>query len=209
VTQMFFSLQVLSAGLLVASATLSPGDSPLCSHATICFSPFFASDHQKLLRTVKYSTFQSASIKIDLTKIIQNQHKHRISRVVAIVRIHHFLDLRPYEHLQLPSHIILTIFRFSSQPDSPSQLDYQKSSSEQNEPNRPRVSGGHRTGGCLHSLHQGLVAPFTIVSIPSSGHGFIIFNPLLINTPPVPNYSSFGFFVPHLTDLSYSKKLKK
>jgi hypothetical protein len=42
------------------------------------FRLFAASGHQKLLRTVKHSAFQAASIKFVWVKIIQNQHKHII-----------------------------------------------------------------------------------------------------------------------------------
>jgi hypothetical protein len=41
-------------------------------------SDFTASGHQKLLRTVKRSAFQPASIKFVWVKPIQNQHKHKI-----------------------------------------------------------------------------------------------------------------------------------
>jgi hypothetical protein len=91
----------------------------LADFGLICFSFFSASGHQKLLWIAKHLTFQPASITIDLVKVIQNQHEHRIGRVVAIVRIHHFLDPEPYGHLHIPPHAISTILRFSSQLDSP------------------------------------------------------------------------------------------
>jgi hypothetical protein len=71
-----------------------------------CLFQFFsASGHQKLLRIVKYSSFQLAFIRFDLVKIIQNQHKYIIDRFVAIVRICHFLDIEPYENLYLSAHV--------------------------------------------------------------------------------------------------------
>jgi hypothetical protein len=82
-------------------------------------SSFLASGHQKLLRTAKRLAFQPTSIKIDLVKTIQNQYKHIIGRVVAIVGIHHFIDPEPYGYIHLPLHVITTIFRFSPQPYSP------------------------------------------------------------------------------------------
>jgi hypothetical protein len=82
-----------------------------------CFS-FSVSGHQKMLWTAKGSAFQPASIKFILVKTIQNQHKHIINRVVAILGIRHFLDHDPYGHLHLPLHIIPIIHRLSSQLDS-------------------------------------------------------------------------------------------
>jgi hypothetical protein len=71
-----------------------------------------------MLRTAKYSAFQITFIKIDLIKIIKNQHKHIISRFFEIVGIHHFLDLELYGQLYLSPCVILTILRFSLKPDS-------------------------------------------------------------------------------------------
>jgi hypothetical protein len=59
------------------------------------FRLLVAYGHQKLLRTVKRSAFQSAFIKFVGAKIIQNQHKHIIGWVVVIVGIRHFLDPEP------------------------------------------------------------------------------------------------------------------
>jgi hypothetical protein len=83
------------------------------------FQLFLASGHQKLLRTTKRTAFQPASIRIDLVKSIENQHKHIISRVIVIVRIRHFLVPEYYGHHHLPPHVIPTILRFSPQPNSP------------------------------------------------------------------------------------------
>jgi hypothetical protein len=84
-----------------------------------CLFQFFrACGHQKLMWTAKRSVFQSASIKFVWVKTIQHQHKHIIGWVVAIVGIHHFLDPESYGHLYLPPHVILMIFRFSTQSDS-------------------------------------------------------------------------------------------
>jgi hypothetical protein len=98
-----------------------------------------ASGHQKLLRTAKRSTFQSTSIKVDLVKTIQNQHKHIIGQVVAIVGICHFLDHEPYGQLYLPPHVIPTILRFSPQPDSPHNKIIRKDGQRKAESNKPIV----------------------------------------------------------------------
>jgi uncharacterized membrane protein len=55
---------------------------------------------------------------MDLVKTIQNQHKHIIGQVVAIVGICHFLDPEPHERLHLSPHIIPMILRFSPQLNS-------------------------------------------------------------------------------------------
>lgn len=60
------------------------------------FQLLATSSHQKLLHIVKCLTFQLASIKITLVKTVQNQHKHRISRTVAITGNHHFLYPKTY-----------------------------------------------------------------------------------------------------------------
>jgi hypothetical protein len=62
--------------------------------------------------------FQPASIRIVLVKIVQNQYEHRISRVVMIVEIHHFLDLEFFRPLHFTPHVILTIYIFFLQLDS-------------------------------------------------------------------------------------------
>jgi hypothetical protein len=56
-------------------------------------SVFFSFWPPKAAMYYQTLAFQPASIRIDLVKTIQNQHRHRIGRVVAIVGIHHFLDL--------------------------------------------------------------------------------------------------------------------
>jgi hypothetical protein len=60
------------------------------------FRLFATSGHQKLLRTTKHSAFQPASTKSVWIKTIQNQHKHIIGWVVAIVVIRHFIDPKPH-----------------------------------------------------------------------------------------------------------------
>jgi hypothetical protein len=107
---------------------------PLCP---CLFQLFGASGHQKLLRTAKRSAFQSVSIKFVWVKIIQNQHKHIIGWVVAIVGIRHFLHPESYRHLYLPSYIILIILRFSTQSDSPHSQILRKAGQKKAEPNRP------------------------------------------------------------------------
>jgi hypothetical protein len=83
-----------------------------------------------------------------LLNIVQNQHEHRIDRVVTIVEIHRFLDLEPFEPLHLHLHVIPMILRFFSQPDS------QKASQKKVEPNRPVELDG---GGQGDDAHGGLV----------------------------------------------------
>jgi hypothetical protein len=102
------------------------------------FQLFWASGHQKLLWTAKRSAFQSASIKFVWVKIIQNQHKHIIGWVVAIVGIRHFLYPESYGHLYLPPHVILMIHRFSTQPDSSYSQILRKAGQKKAEPNRPK-----------------------------------------------------------------------
>jgi hypothetical protein len=109
---------------------------PCGKHWACLFRLFAASGHQKLLRTAKRSAFQPASIKFVEAKIIQNQHKHIIGWVVIIVVIRHFLDPEPYEQLYLPPHIIVTILRFSPQPDSPHSQIFRKVGQKKAEPNR-------------------------------------------------------------------------
>jgi hypothetical protein len=77
-------------------------------------------------------TFQPASIRIVLIKSVQNQHKHGISGVVAILRIHCFLDPKLFGSLQIFSHVIFTIFRFLSYPNY---LSSQKKLVKKTEPN--------------------------------------------------------------------------
>ena len=50
----------------------------LSKRSPCLFQLFRASGHQKLMRTVKHSDFQSASIKFVWVKTIQHQHKHII-----------------------------------------------------------------------------------------------------------------------------------
>jgi hypothetical protein len=62
------------------------------------------------VRIVKRSTFQLASTKIELVKIMQNQHEYIIDRVLAIVKIHHFLNPKLYGHLHHHQHDIQILF---------------------------------------------------------------------------------------------------
>jgi hypothetical protein len=55
----------------------------------------------------KHLVFQTASIKFVWVKPIENQHKHIIGWVIAIVVIRHFIDLEPHGQLYLPPHVIL------------------------------------------------------------------------------------------------------
>jgi hypothetical protein len=92
---------------------------PLAGRCPCLFRIFAASGHQKLLWTAKHLVFQPAFIKFVWVKIIQNQHKYIIGLVVAIVVIRHFINSELHGQLYLLPHVILMIFRFSIQPDSP------------------------------------------------------------------------------------------
>jgi hypothetical protein len=113
------------------------------------FQLFGAYGHQKLLRTAKRSAFQSASIKFVWLKTIQNQHKHIIGWVVAIVGIRHFLDPEPYGHLYLPPHVILMILRFSTQPDSHHSQILRKAGQKKVEPNNHMYTAFQICDGCF------------------------------------------------------------
>jgi hypothetical protein len=67
------------------------------SATMIClFQPFSACGQQKLLQTTKRSAFQLASISNSLVKIVQNQRKYGIRRLVAIIENRHFIHSKPY-----------------------------------------------------------------------------------------------------------------
>jgi hypothetical protein len=101
----------------------------------LCF--FLASSHQKLSRTAKHLTFQTAFMRITLVKTVQNQCEHRIDRVIMIAGVCHFLDPKPYEPLHLPSQVISIILRFSTQPDSPHSQILEKARQKKDKTNRP------------------------------------------------------------------------
>jgi hypothetical protein len=107
--------------------------------APVCFSFLQLLATKSCCGLPNTSSFQPASIKFFLVKTIQNQHKHIIGWVVAIIGIHHFLDPKPYEHLYLPPHVILIILRFSPQPDSPHSQILRKAGQKKAEPNRAIV----------------------------------------------------------------------
>jgi hypothetical protein len=72
-----------------------------------------------------------------LVKTVQNQHEHKIDRIVMIVGICCFLDPEPFGPLHLPSHVIHTILRFFSQPDSLHGQILRKAGQRKAKPNRP------------------------------------------------------------------------
>jgi hypothetical protein len=84
------------------------------AHGMCCFN---FSGH-KLLQTVKHSIFRPASIIFILVKTVQNQCEYRIDRVITIVESRHFLYHKSYGLFYLSLHVIFTILRFSSRPDS-------------------------------------------------------------------------------------------
>ena len=51
---------------------------------------------KKLLCLFKHLTFQSSYVRINLAKTVQNQHKHRINRLITIVGTYHFLNPKSY-----------------------------------------------------------------------------------------------------------------
>jgi hypothetical protein len=76
-------------------------------------------------------------------KIVQNQHKHTIDRIVMTVGIYHFVNHKPYKPLYLTHRVILTN-RFFSEPD----FFFQKSLSEKAETTDPK-SGNKMTAFTL------------------------------------------------------------
>jgi hypothetical protein len=80
---------------------------------------FFSFYLSKTVADYQTLNFSVSFYKTDLIKVIQNKHKYIIDRVIAIVIIHHFLDLEPYKYHHLPLHIISIILRFTPQPDFP------------------------------------------------------------------------------------------
>jgi hypothetical protein len=84
--------------------------------APVCLGFFQILATKSCCGLLNASAFQPASIRIVLVKTVQNQHEHRIGRVITIVGIHRFLNSEPFGSLHLP--IISTILRFSPQPDS-------------------------------------------------------------------------------------------
>jgi hypothetical protein len=110
----------------------------LKDNAPVCLGFFQLLVTKSCCRSPNAPTFQPASIKIDLVKTVQNQHKHKIGRIVMIVEICCFLDLEPFRPLHLPPHVIHTILIFFLQPDSLHSQILRKSWSEKAEPNRPR-----------------------------------------------------------------------
>ena len=91
----------------------------------------FILSSQRLLVTTNYQT-PNFSDKFYKNHFGNNHLKlceQKIDWVITKVGLRHFLDPKPYEHLHLPPHVILTILIFSPAGFSP-QLDSQKSSSE-------------------------------------------------------------------------------
>jgi hypothetical protein len=87
-------------------------------------------------RSSNAPVFQPVSIKITSVKTVQNQHEHKIGRIVMIVGICWFIDPEPFGPLHLPPHVIHTILRFFLQPDSLHSQIFRKAGQKKAEPNR-------------------------------------------------------------------------
>jgi hypothetical protein len=114
--------------------------------------PKSAMDYQTL-------AFQPASIRIDLVKTIQNQHRHRIGRVVAIVGIRHFLDPELYGHFHLSPHVIPTILIFSHNQILPAIRFSEKlvrKKLNQTDPMRQKMKLCHKLSSLTASKYYGL-----------------------------------------------------
>jgi hypothetical protein len=105
--------------------------------APVCLRFFQLLATKSCCRSPNTSAFQPASIRIALVKTVQNQHKHKIGRIVMIVGICCFLDPEPFGPLHLSPHVIHTILRFFSQPDSLHSQILRKAGQKKAEPNRP------------------------------------------------------------------------
>jgi hypothetical protein len=103
------------------------------------FGLFSASGHQKLLQIAKRPSFSASFYKNALVKTVQNQHEHKIGRIITIVGICCFLDPEHFGPLHLPPHVIHTILRFFPQPDSLHSQILRKAGQKKAEPNRPNV----------------------------------------------------------------------
>ena len=101
------------------------------------FGLFSASGHQKLLQIAKRPSFSASFYKNALVKTVQNQHEHKIGRIITIVGICCFLDPEHFGPLHLPPHVIHTILRFFPQPDSLHNQILRKAGQKKAEPNRP------------------------------------------------------------------------
>jgi hypothetical protein len=108
--------------------------------APVCLGFFQLLATKICCRSPNAPAFQPASIRIALVKTVQNQHEQKIGRIVMIVGICCFLDPEPFRPLHLPPHVIHTILRFFSQPDSLYSQILRKAGQKKVEPNRPVVS---------------------------------------------------------------------
>jgi hypothetical protein len=104
-------------------------------------------------RSPNTSAFQPASIRIALIKTVQNQHEHKIGRIVMIVGMCCFLDPEPFGPLHLSPHVIHTILRFFPQPDSLHSQILRKAGQKKAEP-RERFSSdsGRKSSKCSQTL---------------------------------------------------------
>jgi hypothetical protein len=104
--------------------------------APVCLSFFQLLATKNCCRLPNASAFQPASIRIALVKTVQNQHEHKIGRIVTIVGICCFLDPKPFGPLHLSLHVIHTILRFFPQPNSLHSQILRKAGQKKAEPNR-------------------------------------------------------------------------
>jgi hypothetical protein len=107
--------------------------------APVCLGFFQLLATKSCCRSPNTLAFQPASIRIALVKTVQNQHEHKIGRIVMIVGICCFLDPGPFGPLHLPPHVIHIILKFFSQPDSLHSQILRKAGQKKAEPNRPLV----------------------------------------------------------------------
>jgi hypothetical protein len=111
--------------------------------APVCLGFFQLLATKSCCRSPNASAFQPASIRIALVKTVQNQHEHKIGRIVTIVGICCFLDPKPFGPLHLSLHVIHTILRFFPQPNSLHSQILRKAGQKKAEPNRHIVFSGH------------------------------------------------------------------
>jgi hypothetical protein len=79
--------------------------------APVCLGFFQLLATKSCCRSPNTPAFQPASIRIALIKTVQNQHEHKLGRIVMIVGMCCFLDPEPFGPLHLSPHVIHTILR--------------------------------------------------------------------------------------------------
>jgi hypothetical protein len=113
---------------------------PRQTASPVCLGFFQLLATKSCCRSPNALAFQPAYIRIALVKTVQNQHEHKIGRIVMIVGICCFLNPEPFRPLHLPPHVIHTIFKFFSQPDFLHNQILRKAGQKKAEPNMPMIS---------------------------------------------------------------------